>query len=207
MPRDLVAPSASPTDQDIPRLTAPEYWALQRDRSIELKDHDPGARTIDLAARLAGFLAPGARILCVGCRNAHELDHLSRAGFPDALGIDLHSTDPRIAVMDMHAMSFRDGEFDAVFAAHVLEHALDPARAAREIRRVLRPRGVLLAEVPVQYGRRGADLWDFQTPERLAELFEPCQILWSEMGPQHGARQLAARLAVRVLPQAGAHAA
>ena len=207
MPRDLVPPRASPTGQDVPRLTADDYWQLQRSRSLELKLHDPGERTKSLAARLAGFVAPGARVLCVGCRNAHELDHLAHAGYPDVRGIDLHSDDSRIAVMDMHAMSYRDGEFDVVFAAHVLEHALDPARAAREIRRVLRPRGVVLAEVPVRYGRRGADLWDYESPERLAELFEPCQILWSEVGPQHGAHQLAARLAVRVFQNVSANVA
>lgn len=186
--------------QEAPLLSREEYVKLQLDRSLALKDHDPGERTRYLIRRLGELVAPGPsrRVLCVGCRNGRELDYLGEAGYTNVTGVDLHSTDPRITVMDMHHLSFEDGTFGIVFAAHVLEHALEPKQAAREMVRVTRPGGVLVLEVPIGFGRRGADLWDFQSPQRVADLFRPCDVLWSETGPQIGAgNQRAARLVLR----------
>lgn len=189
------------TTQPAPELTYQEYVALQLERSLAMKEYDPTGRARYLIGRLSEFLParPGTRVLAVGCRNGHELDRLAEAGYPDVVGIDLHSTDPRIAVMDMQRMDFADGAFDAVYASHALEHALEPGRAAAEMARVTRPGGVIAVEVPVAYGRRGADLWDFQTPEGVAGLFPPCcGVVWSETGEQIGALQRVARLVLRV---------
>jgi SAM-dependent methyltransferase len=188
---------ASAPTQPAPDLTPDAYIRLQLERSLALKAHDPGARSRYLIGRLAEHRPsrPPPRVLCVGCRNRHELDYLADAGFTDTIGIDLHSTDPRIRVMDMHRLEFPDCSFDVLFASHCLEHALDPAMVAAEFRRVLRRGGLIVIEVPVQYGRRGADLWDFLTPAGVAGCFEPCRVLWQEVGPQIGAeRQQAARL-------------
>jgi SAM-dependent methyltransferase len=46
-------------------------------------------------------------------------------------------------VGDAHALPFRDGSFDRVFAFNVFEHLRDPAGAAREILRVLKPGGAV----------------------------------------------------------------
>jgi SAM-dependent methyltransferase len=45
-------------------------------------------------------------------------------------------------------LPFRDNSFDGVFSAAVLEHVKDPFQSAREIIRVLKPNGVLMAFVP-----------------------------------------------------------
>lgn len=44
-------------------------------------------------------------------------------------------------VGDAHALPFRDGTFDGVFAFNVFEHLQNPAKAAAEILRVLKPNG------------------------------------------------------------------
>jgi SAM-dependent methyltransferase len=44
---------------------------------------------------------------------------------------------------DARAMPFRDGEFDAAWTIWVLEHVPNPEQALREIRRVLKPGGLL----------------------------------------------------------------
>jgi SAM-dependent methyltransferase len=41
-----------------------------------------------------------------------------------------------------------DGHFDAVIMLHVIEHMPDPAESIREIRRLLKPGGVLAVETP-----------------------------------------------------------
>jgi SAM-dependent methyltransferase len=49
----------------------------------------------------------------------------------------------------MHRLTFADRSFDTVIANNVLEHAYDPVAALKEIRRVLRPDGRLLALIPL----------------------------------------------------------
>lgn len=51
----------------------------------------------------------------------------------------------RYQAADALALPFEDAHFDLAFAHHVLFHLADPGRAAAELRRVLRPRGVLHA--------------------------------------------------------------
>lgn len=190
-----------PITQPHPGLDEEAYRRLQVERSLSLKDHDPGERARHLIRSMKRFVPtrPPPRVLCVGCRNRHELDLLESAGYPNAVGIDLHSTDPRILVMDMHRMSFAEDSFDVVYASHCLEHSLDPSLAATECLRVVRLGGWIVLEVPVQYGRRGADLWDFGSVEGVLELFPGCEVLWSETGPQIGAEnQQAARLILKV---------
>jgi SAM-dependent methyltransferase len=186
--------------QPAPELTHDAYVAIQNERSRALKAHDPGERARYLISKMGAFVpaTSAPRVLCVGCRNGHELDHLAAAGYTETVGIDLHSTDPRIRVMDMHALAFGDASFDAVYASHSLEHALDPHRVARGFERVVRIGGIIVIEVPILYGRRGADLWDFESPENVGALFALCRVEWSEAGPQIGGNaQQAARVILR----------
>ncbi len=49
---------------------------------------------------------------------------------------------------DVEKLSFADGTFDLVLCCEVLEHVPHPEKALSELRRVLRPGGVLIASVP-----------------------------------------------------------
>lgn len=178
------------------------YLELQAERSKRKANYDSMKRSGYLAERLAAHVPDrsAASVLCVGSRNRCELDCLSAQGFGEITAIDLHAGDPRILVMDMHALRFADSSFDAVFTSHSFEHAHDPRRVASEIRRVLRPGGFVMIEVPVGYTPTGVDLWDFVSEKNLASYFEPCEVLWSERGPQLDApHQTVIRLLLRVL--------
>jgi SAM-dependent methyltransferase len=50
--------------------------------------------------------------------------------------------------MDIHDIPFRDNTFDVVLCNHVLEHVKDDIRAMSEIRRVLKPGGFSIMQVP-----------------------------------------------------------
>lgn len=50
--------------------------------------------------------------------------------------------------MDIQAMPFAENSFDVVLCNHVLEHVADDLAALREIRRVLKPGGFAILQVP-----------------------------------------------------------
>ncbi len=50
--------------------------------------------------------------------------------------------------MDVHAIPFEDNTFDAAMCNHVMEHVDDDIQAMREIRRVLKPGGWAILQVP-----------------------------------------------------------
>lgn len=50
--------------------------------------------------------------------------------------------------MDIHEMPFEDGRFDVVLCNHVLEHVRDDIKAMSEIRRVLKPGGFAIMQIP-----------------------------------------------------------
>lgn len=56
--------------------------------------------------------------------------------------------------MDMHQMPFKNGEFDIVFANHVLEHVDDPHQCMTEVLRVLKPGGWAIMQVPIDFSRK-----------------------------------------------------
>ena len=52
-------------------------------------------------------------------------------------------------VLDITALDLEDASFDVVLCVHVLEHVPDDAAAMRELRRVLRPGGWGVVQVPI----------------------------------------------------------
>ena len=92
----------------------------------------PGTITADLARRVA----PGRT---VGIDRASEVIEQARA-HAQARGVEIE-----LRTGDLYALDLPDASFDVVHAHQVLQHLTDPVRALRELRRVLRPRGVLAA--------------------------------------------------------------
>jgi len=151
------------------------YLDLQRNRSARKRRHTSAvevSRKQQLTRTLAAYVnLHGLRkALVVGCRDAGELDLLERAGVSDVVGIDLISGDRRIRIMDMHRMAFADGTFDLVYASHCLEHAYDLGATLAEMIRVLKHRGILLIEVPVDYQVTAADRHDVRSADNLLAL-------------------------------------
>jgi ubiquinone/menaquinone biosynthesis C-methylase UbiE len=92
----------------------------------------PGTIAVDLARRVA----PGR---VVGMDRAPDVLEQARthAG-TEGVSIDLQAG-------DVYALEFPDASFDVVHAHQVLQHLSDPVRALGEMRRVLRPGGLLAA--------------------------------------------------------------
>jgi SAM-dependent methyltransferase len=66
---------------------------------------------------------------------------------------------------DGGAIPFRDGSFDGVHCAHVIEHLPEPERMVREIHRVLRDDGVVMIRTP-DVRRAGFRFWVDHTHRR-----------------------------------------
>jgi SAM-dependent methyltransferase len=114
-----------------------------------------GRRLVVAAALDRVDLGPAPRILDVGCGSGRMLDELSNRGA--VAGLDVRPDAVLAARARGHAdtrlapaeeTGHADGAFDLVTAFDVIEHTPDDRRTLRELRRITRPHGRLLATVP-----------------------------------------------------------
>jgi len=141
-------------------------------RTLSKRETDPGVGAETLINRVTEQQPSGGTVLCVGCRNALELDRFRARGFDEVIGIDVFSQREDILVMDMHEMSFPADSFDVVYASHALEHSYDVDRVAGEIGRVARDGAVVGVEVPVRAQASTADRIVFSGLDELRAVFK-----------------------------------
>lgn len=104
----------------------------------------------------------GKRVLDLGCRSGALTRHFLEGN--EVVGLDVD----RSALAKAEALGiepvqanvqdplpFEDGSFDAVVAGELLEHLQFPDTLVAEIRRVLRPGGVIVGSVPNAYRLQG----------------------------------------------------
>jgi SAM-dependent methyltransferase len=95
---------------------------------------------------------PSARLLDVGCGTGwlaeHFTDYTGVDGSPDAVGTAVaRGRNVQLADVD-RPLPFDDASFDGVVLKDLLEHVADPVAVVGEVRRVLRPGGVVFASSP-----------------------------------------------------------
>ncbi len=124
------------------------------DRNLRARQRLWGCQVpfFDIAAwvlELAG-VAPGMRVLEAGCGNGFYLRAL-RERRVTAVGCDLSpgmlrtSGHPALVNADVTTLPVRDGAFDVVLAAHLLDLVPGRNAAIRELRRALAPGGACVA--------------------------------------------------------------
>jgi SAM-dependent methyltransferase len=127
------------------------------------------------AGYLLGSLRPGLDLLDVGCGPGNITVDLARRVAPGrVLGVDVAPDIVRQArsdatgqglevgfeVTDVYALDLEDATFDVVHAHQVLQHLRDPVAALVEMRRVLRPAGLLA----VRDSDYGTFVWSPEDP-------------------------------------------
>lgn len=125
-------------------LDALPYYRECKLRSYDLLDLKPGCRVLDAGCglgddvfRMADRVQPGGRVAGVDASRI-----LLGKALADERGrrlpVEFHHG-------DLKALPFPDGAFSRCRTDRVLQHVPDPARAVRELVRVLEPGGLLLA--------------------------------------------------------------
>src|SRR5690348_14476643 len=112
-------------------------------------------RTVEnSAAYLLPHLRPGVRLLDVGCGpGSITADFARRVGPGTVLGVDASADviaeaqrdhpDVSFAIGDVYRIDVPDGSYDIVHAHQVLQHLSDPVAALTDMRRVVRPGGIV----------------------------------------------------------------
>ena len=149
-----------------------------------------GRRQADLCARIGAGLTKDMSVLQLCCGEGQltlplcgaaalwEATDPSEALIARARRIP-HSDRLRFTVMDAECMPYEHSTFDAVVAYDALQSMQRPEPALREIRRVLRPGGILFAPT-FMYGGRKLDLHARMTAftsRRIRQRWTPSEFL------------------------------
>jgi ubiquinone/menaquinone biosynthesis C-methylase UbiE len=149
-----------------------------------------GTNAFDVAVAAVEELRP-ERVLEVGCGMGEFAERVRRETGAEVVATDLS---PRMveltrergidaSVADVEELPFADGEFDCAAANWMLYHVADLDRALAELRRVLRPGGVLVATTIG--AEHMADVWE------LVGFGTPLRQFSRENGAEHLARHFA----------------
>jgi SAM-dependent methyltransferase len=154
-----------------PRFDPVRETSLQRWKQIgQHLDANVGEiDVLDVGCGLGGFLhhvASDPRVRPRGVEMSPRAVEYARRRF----GLDVQQG-------GLEALPLADGTVDVVTLWHVLEHSPDPRSALAEVRRVLRPNGVLAIEIPCAdslllsvFGR----YWFYLQPPTHLNLFSAC---------------------------------
>ena len=90
-------------------------------------------------------------VLCLGARLGTEVKALRNLGY-FAIGIDLNpgKDNPYVLTGDFHQLEFPDNSVDAVYT-NSMDHAYELAKVLSEVRRVLKPEGLFIADIHKGY--------------------------------------------------------
>lgn len=126
-------------------------------------------------------LQKGMRILDNGCGRGEFLYAFSSLGL-EATGTDLSNYCAEAQVVDFNhdSLPFPDEYFDVVFSKSVIEHIANTEHYMKEMRRVLKPGGILILMVPdweTQYMIFYQDPthihpWTVKSVDRILNMFE-----------------------------------
>lgn len=137
-----------------------DYYERFWDRTGDVSDTDctTAERKQRLLFALQRYVKPGDKVLDLGCGAGKFTAWVKAAGY-DCVGMDLSEAALEMARRQAPEGSFAplnadgtipapEAAFAAVWATEVIEHVLDVPAFLAEIRRVLRPGGILILTTP-----------------------------------------------------------
>jgi SAM-dependent methyltransferase len=131
--------------------TYEEYVSHQKAKLVKISNLDTKWAVLKraLGARIAAVpeLGTGTTVLCLGARLGAEVEFfIERGAF--AIGIDLNPGPANRYVVsgDFHALQYADASVDIVYT-NSLDHVFDLKKVLSEVKRVLKPDGVFIADI------------------------------------------------------------
>lgn len=128
---------------------------------------------------LVGGLDPSLRWLDYGCGSGGLVRHLRDGKRAEAYGFEegavtREASARGIPILEREELEDLRGSFDVVTAVEVMEHTLDPVSELRQMRRMLKPGGLVFITTgnAEPYADRLAE-WRYVLPEIHISLFEP----------------------------------
>jgi len=187
------------------------------DREVYVHGYSPeeqqrlqARRATGAAAFFLPYLHPGWHVVDCGCGPGSITVGLAEAVAPgQVVGVDIEPrqvaaaqafaaqrgvTNAAFQAASIYALPFPDATFDAAFANTVLLHLREPLRALAELRRVLKPGGV----VGIADGDFGTWLWEPSSP-----LLEQVKTIFLRFIEHQGGDPYRARRYRRLLLDAG----
>ena len=156
-----------------------EYLQHQKSKlpTLDLSEYDRRfPQMLSERIRNDGLLKPGMTVLCLAARIGSEVKAFLKFGC-FAVGVDLNPGPDNKYVLygDFHDIQFPANSADALFT-NSLDHALEIEKVIREIRRVLKPDGILVIEA-MKGGEEGISTEDYESffwseVDDLVQLFE-----------------------------------
>lgn len=126
----------------------------------------------------------GIRILDLGCGNGGTKRYLQGIGFTEIVSVDYWSSGAEYLI-DAHRLPFSDASFDLIITTATLEHFANPFVTFKEMSRVLRSGGNLIATGSFWESWHGQSCFHF-TPGGLYQLCESSQFELKDMWPGWG---------------------
>lgn len=102
---------------------------------------------------VAQYFRPGLKVLEIGGGNGYQASLISATG-ANIISIDIATPSPGIQtyfpvqIYDGRHIPFPEEEFDVIFSSNVLEHIRDLEAIFSEIRRVIKPDGLIIHILP-----------------------------------------------------------
>lgn len=162
--------------------------SLERHRLIylflqEYKAKLRGAKVLHFAPEeiLAGYLRE--------CASLYVSTDLMRTG------VDM--------LADITRLPYADGTFDAIICVHILEHIPNDSAAMAELRRILRPGGIALLQVPLDPNRQTTyEDWSITDPaERRLHFGQEDHVRWYGMDYYDRLRAAGFRVKLQTYPE------
>jgi ubiquinone/menaquinone biosynthesis C-methylase UbiE len=148
--------------------------ASLQDRDIADVGCGDGILTLGLTRRAGANRVVGFDVNPVNI--SHLLNHARNEGVSDELPIELE-----FSVSAPEHLPAESSSFDFITTWSAFEHIADPLAVLKEIRRVLRPQGLLFLQLwPFYLSERGSHLWDW-FPEPFHHLLQPQSIILEQL--------------------------
>jgi SAM-dependent methyltransferase len=138
---------------------------------------NPSITPVSQIARTLALLPPEARICDVGAGGRRITPNVVTVDAVGGPGVDI--------VGDIHDLPIPDNSFDCVISTGTFEHIRNPWKAVQELRRILKPGGIVYIDAPFMQGYHldPVDYWRF-TRDGLRLLCEDFEEL--DYGPVIG---------------------